>query len=273
MAYYLETFGNITNFVMRMKILTDINTRKNDIFSFICFLLAGALLVWAAYTAWVNFRTSPPYVDREKYPVAGIDISSHNGDVNFKKAAANGIDFVWMKATEGVTFKDKNFCHNHEKAGEAGLNRGAYHFFRFDKDGVEQAINFIETIGDRTLELGVAIDIESSGNPENIDIELIKERLSSMVDYLNLRGIAPTLYCNKKDYYEYLADSFPGNSLWICSFSEDPISADWTFWQYSHKGTIKGVKGNVDLNVFKGSKADWLQFINSQQYIGNNFVI
>lgn len=273
MALYLETFGNITNFVMRMKILSDINTRKNDIFSFICFLLAGALLVWAAYMAWVNFRTSPPYVDREKYPVAGIDISSHNGNVNFKKAAANGIDFVWMKATEGVTFKDKSFINNHKKAGEAGLNRGAYHFFRFDKDGVEQAINFIETIGDRTLELGVAIDIESSGNPENIDVELIKERLSSMVDYLNLRGIAPTLYCNKKDYYEYLADSFPGNSLWICSFSEDPISADWTFWQYSHKGSVKGVKGNVDLNVFKGSKADWLQFINSQQYQGNNFVI
>ncbi|MDE7097150.1 MAG: hypothetical protein K2O47_06625, partial [Muribaculaceae bacterium] len=165
-----------------------------------------------------------------------------------------------------------NFAPNHRHAGEAGLARVSYHFFRFDKDGVEQAINLLETIGERRLELGVAIDVESSGNPTEIDTDTIKERISAMVDYLNLRGIAPTLYCNKKDYYQYLADSFPGNSLWICSFSDDPISADWTFWQYSHKGTAKGIKGNVDLNVFSGTEDDWQQFINQQQYQGNNYV-
>ncbi|MDE5841045.1 MAG: hypothetical protein K2H49_09010 [Muribaculaceae bacterium] len=255
-----------------MKILADINTRKNDIASFLCFLLAGALLLWAAYAAWIHFRTSPPYIDKEKYPISGIDISAHNGKVDLQKAAAGGVDFVWMKATEGVTFQDRNFAVNHKEAGEAGLARGAYHFFRFDKDGVEQAINLLETIGDRGLELGVAIDVESSGNPTEIDVDTVKDRISAMVDYLNLRGIAPTLYCNKKDYYQYLADSFPGNSLWICSFSDDPISADWTFWQYSHKGNAKGIKGNVDLNVFSGTEEEWQQFISQQQYQGNNYV-
>ncbi len=263
---------NLINFVVGMKILADINTRKNDIAIFLCFLAAGALLAWAAYAAWVHFRTTPPYVDRDRFPVAGIDISSHNGEVDLKKAAADGIDFVWMKATEGITFRDRKFADNHRKAGDAGLKRGAYHFFRFDKDGVEQALNFLEAIGDRNLELGVAIDVESSGNPSGIDINIVKERISAMVDYLNLRGLAPTLYCNRNDYYEYMADSFPGNSLWICSFSEDPISADWKFWQYNHKGSVKGIKGNVDLNVFGGSRADWLHFINDQQYQGNKSV-
>ncbi|MDE6631440.1 MAG: hypothetical protein K2K23_00410, partial [Muribaculaceae bacterium] len=86
-----------------MKILADINTRKSDIFIFLCFLLAAALLVWAAYAAWINFRTSPPYVDRERYPVAGFDISAHNGKINFKSAVKDGMEFVWIKATEGVT--------------------------------------------------------------------------------------------------------------------------------------------------------------------------
>ena len=255
-----------------MKILADINTRKTDIAIFLCFLTAAALLTWAAYAAWINFRTTPPYVDRQLYPVAGFDISAHNGNINFKGAVNDGMEFVWIKATEGVTFRDRKFSENHSKAGKAGLKRGAYHFFRFDKDGVEQAINLLETVGDRNLELGVAVDVESSGNPDGIDPDLIKQRILAMVEYLNLRGLAPTLYCNKTDYYKYLVDSFPGNSLWICSFSQDPIAAPWTFWQYNHKGSVKGVKGDVDLNVFAGTRKEWNDFISGQQYKGNNSV-
>ncbi len=255
-----------------MKILADINTRKTDILVFLCFITAAALLTWAAYAAWINFKNTPPYIDRDQFPVAGFDISSHNGNIDFTSAVKDGMEFVWIKATEGVTFRDRRFSSNHAKAGIAGLKRGAYHFFRFDKDGVEQAINLLETVGDRNLELGVAVDVESSGNPEGIDDEIIKKRIFDMVEYLNLRGLAPTLYCNKTDYYKFLAESFPGNSLWICSFSQDPISAPWTFWQHNHKGEVKGVKGAVDLNVFGGSREEWSDFITGQQYKGNNSV-
>ena len=251
-----------------MKILADINTRKTDITVFLCFLLAAALLTWAAYAAWVNFRTTPPYVDREMYPVGGIDISAHNGKIDFQAVARDGVEFAWIKATEGADFRDRRFATNHQKAGEAGLKRGAYHFFRFDKDGVEQAINLLEAVGDRDLEMGVAIDVETSGNPKGIDNEVIKERIAAMVDYLNLRGLAPTLYCNKTDYYKYMFDSFPGNSLWICSFSSDPIATAWTFWQHNHKGSVKGVNGAVDLNVFGGHRDEWAEFISRQQYKG-----
>lgn len=255
-----------------MKILADINTRNSDIATFFCFLVAGALLAWAAHMAWIHFRTAPPYVDHEKFPVAGIDISAHNGDVNLRRAADDGVEFVWIKASEGVTFKDKKFSSNHTKAGLAGLKRGAYHFFRFDKDGVEQAINLLNAIGDRPLELGVAIDVESFSNPENIDDVIVTDRITEMVDYLNLRGLAPTLYCNKSDYYRFLADSFPGNSLWICSFSDNPVAADWKFWQYNHKGKVNGIRGDVDLNVFGGSRDEWYNFISSQQYIPKKYV-
>ncbi len=257
---------------MIMKILADVNTRKNDILIFFCFLLAGALLVWSAYASWIYFKTTPPYVDRDRYPVMGIDVSSHNGTADFNSARADGVEFAWIKASEGASFKDRSFRRNYQNATAAGIKTGAYHFFRFDKDGVEQALNLLDAVGDRPLDMGLAIDIESSGNPEGIDDNLIKERISTMVDYLNLRGLAPTLYCNKKDYYRFLENSFPGHSLWICALSEDQIASEWNFWQYSHKGKINGIKGDVDLNVFGGSRKEWTDFLSSQQYQGEKTV-
>lgn len=255
-----------------MKILADINTRRTDILIFLCFLLAAAMLSWAAVTAWIHFKTTPPYVDRDAYPVMGIDISSHNDIRDLKAAKADGVEFVWIKATEGATFRDKQFAEHHRLAGEAGMMRGAYHFFRFDKDGVEQAVNLMETTGDSHLELGIAIDVESSGNPEGLAHEDITEKLLTMIDYLKLRGYGVTLYCNKSDYYTYLYESFPGSALWICSFSSDPIAADWRFWQYSHSGSVAGIKGKVDLNVFGGSRHEWNAFLSGQQYQGENSV-
>lgn len=249
-----------------MKILADIHTRKNDILIFICFVTSAVLLTWAAWAAWIDFRSTPPYVDRDLYPVMGIDISSHNGEPDFRKAAREGVEFAWIKASEGATFRDRNFASNHRRAGEAGLQRGAYHFFRFDRDGVEQAINLLDAVGHRRLEMGVAIDVESSGNPEGIPEETIRERLAAMVDYLNLRGIAPTFYCNKKDYFTYMDGTLPGNSLWVCSLSDQPSASDCTFWQFSHTGKIGGLKGDVDLNVFGGSRTEWHDFLKTQQY-------
>lgn len=214
---------NVTNFALHED-SGRYQHKEKDITIFLCFLAAAALLAWSSYAAWTHFRTTPPEVDRVRYPVLGIDISSHNGMMNLHAAASDGVEFVWIKASEGETFRDKNFRLNHTKAGEAGLKRGAYHFFRFDKDGVTQAINMLEAIDNRKLEMGIAIDIESSGNPDTIPAEKVKERLSAMVDYLNLRGFSPTLYSNKRDYYQYLDDSFPGAVSGYAPFPPTPYT-------------------------------------------------
>lgn len=255
-----------------MKILADINTRKADILIFFCFLLAAALLAWAAIASWTHFKSTPPYVDPAKYPVTGIDISSHNDIRDLKAAKEDGVEFVWIKASEGANFRDKKFSENHRLAGEAALKRGAYHFFRFDRDGIEQALNLMGAIGDKELEMGIAIDVEKSCNPDGIAEEEVTEKLLSMIDYLKLRGYGVTLYCNKNDYYSYMSEDFPGSALWICSFSSNPIEAEWRFWQFSHSGSVAGINGKVDLNVFGGSREEWDAFIAGQQYQGEKSV-
>ncbi len=225
------------------------------------FLLCICMLIFASWRAWHSFISTPPYVDPERYPVRGIDVSAHNGLMNLDAAASDGVEFIFIKATEGVSFVDENFKINYRKAQHAGLKIGAYHFFRFDKDGVEQAMHFLRVIDNRRYELGLAIDVEQQGNPENIDPALVVERLSAMVEYLNLKGYHVMLYTNRDGYEKFLMETFPGYPLWICSFSEHPIDADWTFWQYNHHGAVKGIRGDVDLDVFNGSREEWEKYL------------
>lgn len=240
--------------------------RKKDLIVCVDFLVVALLLVFAGWWAWNQFMTTPPYVDPIRYPVRGIDVSAHNGMMNLDAAADDGIEFIFIKATEGESFRDANFRINYEKARHAGIKIGAYHFFRFDVDGVAQAINLLRTIGPRHLDMGIVVDVEAHGNPPDVDPELIAKRLTAMHDYLTLMGKRVTFYTNRKGYYDFIADLFPGCQLWICAFSETPINAEWTFWQHNHHGRVKGIKGDVDLNVFCGSRDEWQRFLDGDTW-------
>lgn len=224
------------------------------------FLIILILLIFSGYWAWKSFMTTPPYIDEKKYPIKGIDISAHNGDIDFGAVRRSGIEFVFIKATEGTDFKDKMFSDNYTGARVAGLKIGVYHFFRFDKDGVEQALNLLNTLAFRKPQLGIVLDVEKTGNPP-VGLDTINQRLSAMVDYLNLRGYRVMFYTNKDGYHDYLSKSFPGYPLWICSFTRNPFYGEWTFWQHNHHGKIDGIKGEVDLNAFCGSRSEWNNFL------------
>lgn len=241
--------------------IIDWQRRKKDVEVCIDFLFVAVLLVFASWWAYSQFMRTPPYVDTELYPVKGIDISAHNGDVDLQKASDDGVEFVFIKATEGEKFRDRMFRANYAKAKEAGLKTGAYHFFRFDKEGVPQAINLLRMVGARQLELGLVIDIEQHGNPKGIAADTVRQRLQAMVDYLLLMGHRVTFYTNRDGYYEYIAGDYPGYQLWICSFRTNPISAEWTFWQHNHHGRVRGIPGEVDLNVFCGNYEEWEQYL------------
>lgn len=238
------------------------NKPRKDIWAAIVFMSVCILLIASAFWAYHKFMTTPPYVDPVKFPIRGVDISAHNGDVDMNMIKNEGIDFIFIKATEGTDFKDRNFRKNYENAQKAGLKTGIYHFFRFDSDGVEQALNLMRALGNRKPELGIVIDVEKSGNPDSIPSETVNERLLQMVDYLNLLGHRVMFYTNRDGYYDYLAENFQGFPLWICGFSEYPINAEWTFWQFNHRGKIKGIKGDVDLNAFCGTREEWESYLN-----------
>lgn len=213
-------------------------------------------------------RRPQPHVDidRSVYPVVGLDISAHNGAVDFDSVAAAGVDFVYLKASEGVTFRDSTFVRNRRLADSAGLLVGAYHFFRFDCDGRRQAMNILAATDSADLDLPVAIDIEEWGNTADVATDVIIGRLQTMEAMLRGAGRRVMIYTNKNGYARFVRPAFEGDpsaspDLWICSFTDPPVAhANWRIWQHSHASRIAGVRGAVDLNTYNGSRDDFRQW-------------
>lgn len=236
----------------------------------VAIVAAASLMVAGLGYVRVSRRAQPHIdVDRERYPVKGIDISAHNGVVDFDSLAAADVDFVFVKASEGAAFRDAAFARNYAASRRTGIAVGAYHFFRFDCDGRRQAANFISALGALKPDLPLAVDVEEFGNPAQVPTSTVVARLEAMVAELRAAGYKVLIYTNKNGYWRFVHKHFDNSlrdapEVWICSFSDPPLpKREWRLWQHSHKARVAGVKGDVDMNTFNGSRQQWLQWLDS----------
>lgn len=227
--------------------MTSIGMRRRrmiGIVAVLCLLCAGG---WWCYNRYFSERANP---SMEEYPVRGIDVSAHNGEIDFQRLRESGVQFAYIKATEGADFCDRRFHINATGMARAGIPAGAYHFFRFDRDGEMQAWNFIHSLEGRDFLLPPAVDVEEWGNPDGIHSARVRKELRRMLELLRREGYDPVVYSNKKGYHRYIRDNFSDFPLWICSFTDPPVGDDpWVIWQYSHRGNISGIDGPVDCNT------------------------
>ena len=167
-----------------------------------------------AYDRWFAEGADP---DREKYPVRGIDVSHHNGEIDFDRLSAkeSDVSFIYIKATEGTDFQDPGFIRNYRGAMKSGIPAGAYHFFRYDTDGELQALNFIRALRGRPFTLPPAIDVEDWGNPDGHATALIVERLRLMTACLLREGYRPVIYTNLDGYHRIIRGNFDSYPLWM----------------------------------------------------------
>jgi lysozyme len=211
-------------------------------------LLAGVGLYFSG--RWV-----PNYPSPKRYPTRGIDVSRHQGSINWELVSARGIQFVYLKATEGGDFQDPSFSQNLQSAHEAGLACGAYHFFRFSTPGLVQAQNFIKTAPSDKLALPPAIDLEYWGNSsERPPPETFQTELRAYVGAITAAyGCEPVFYTSDDFSQRYLV-SFAMRRLWVRNvLFEADRTKPWLFWQFSERGRVPGIDGLVDMDVFNGS--------------------
>ena len=164
--------------------------KKNNIISKIILLILVCLVVILGCLLYfgVIHLNNPNF---KKYPIKGVDVSSHQGSIDWEELAEQDIDFAYIKATEGSTYEDSYFEENFENAYDAGLYVGAYHFFSFESSGEKQAENFIENVEPQGEMLPPVIDVEFYGNfksEEDINVDEVQDELRSMIDAIEAEG-------------------------------------------------------------------------------------
>jgi len=142
--------------------------------------------------------------------------------------------FVFLKVTEGDDRIDDTFEQHYEAFRERDIPVGAYHFFRFDVDGKEQAQHFLKQLDGRRLQLPLVIDVEQHGN-RAIPHDKVKKRLHAFMKELKKHTKhQPIFYTNGDGYRDFIEEDFGNHTLWLSSTNAwRPTMMDCTFWQFN----------------------------------------
>jgi lysozyme len=215
--------------------------------------MLNRLFIIPVLCAWL-FACEQDTVRRTDFSVEGVDVSHYQARIDWSQVREQGMDFAFVKATEGATHADTLFCDNWEDIRAAGLMRGAYHFFRPRTSAEAQAFQFMHWVDLQPGDLPPVLDVEVL---DGVAPPLVLDGLRTWLWLAELHyGVKPILYTNLKFYNRYLAGHFNEYPLWIARYNErEPVLADgdqWLFWQYGNRGSLPGVAGFVDFNVFAG---------------------
>lgn len=194
------------------------------------------------------------------YAVHGIDVSHHNGPIDWDAVAQQGVSFAFIKITEGHTHNDSRSAFNFRAAKKAGILRGCYHFFRPEVGALPQAKHFLETYTSIQPELPPVLDIEVT-HPE-VDAPLLRRRVRRWLRYVKKQtGRTPIVYSNPRFIEEHLEGSVANYPLWLAHYTDGKPEPPegyplMFFWQYTKAGQLKGIDHPVDRNIFIGSAED-----------------
>ena len=227
-------------------------------------LAATAFIGYIAFLWWqsreLQFVTYPEFgiPVPANYSIHGIDVSRYQQRISWTavsqmEAGNIKVGFAFIKATEGNGRVDPFFKRNWAKSKEAGIVRGAYHFFIASRDGKTQAKNFISNVQLESGDLPPVLDVEQTyGKPAGQIRAEVQKWLDTLEEYY---GVKPIIYTNADFYKNYLQGYFEAYPLWVAHYlqpHQPRVSRDWSFWQHSEAGRVNGISSKVDFNVFNG---------------------
>lgn len=223
-----------------------------------------------------RFRDAKPInfgkVTPRHHAVHGVDVSRWQGDIDWETLRKQGANFAFIKATDGGDHLDPMFRKNWQRAKEAGIKRGAYHFFYWCRTAGEQADWFIRNVPKEPGALPPVIDVEynaESSCKKRLSRAKVLEKMQVFMDKLERHyGQRPIIYTAPDFYADNLTGEFLDYPFWLRSVAAHPSKRypgrKWVFWQYSGSGLSHGVSEKIDLNVFRGSVDDWHKWVAGQ---------
>ena len=193
----------------------------------------------------------------------GVDVSVHQGDIDWNAVKNDGIDFVMLRVgargygTEGALYDDKKFDENYEGAKQAGLKIGVYFFSQAVsiQEAEAEAAFLLSLTGGKTFEYPVAFDWEhisyDSARTDGLDNETITQCALAFCNKIEQAGHTAIIYFNRSlGYFSYNLSEIKDYHFWLAEYNDVPsFIYDYKIWQYTEKGTVAGIDGEVDLNI------------------------
>lgn len=213
----------------------------------------------------------------DTHAVHGIDVSRYQaaGSIDWPVARANGVNFAFIKATEGGDRADEAFKAHWRGAGNAGVARGAYHFFYHCRPAAEQARWFIRHVPRTRGALPPVLDIEWTPFSPTCrirrDARTIRREAEIFIDLVARHyGQRPILYTTIDFFRDNEMQKVRGADFWLRAVARHPdglyAGHRWLFWQYTSTGLVPGIRGEVDINAFAGSADAWRRWLASRTH-------
>ena len=195
--------------------------------------------------------------------MTGIDVSEHQYDIDWQQVAADGIEFAIIRTgyrgyTSGGLYEDKYFRQNMEGALNAGLQVGVYFFSQATsrREAHEEAAYVLEQIKDYHVTLPVVFDMEILGEnyrTYNMSRRTLYGATCAFCEDIKAAGYEPMIYMTQYlGYQKYTLRELSDYGFWFAEYYVDYPSFiyDIDIWQYSDTGSVAGISGNVDLDVY-----------------------
>lgn len=191
----------------------------------------------------------------------GIDISKHNGVIDFAKVKAANTSVVIIKATEGGSYLDPMLETNYKNAKAAGMKIGFYHYLYELSDAKRQANWFWENIKNKKFDIIPVLDAERTEKKQFTKTEYTNFCLEFLEEFERLSGIKCIFYSYTSFINNKIDNRLKPYKLWVAHYNKNDGSYDkagtnnvwgneWVGHQFTSVGRIQGVNGNVDCNLF-----------------------
>ncbi len=185
--------------------------------------------------------------------VLGVDVSYYQGEIVWPRVKGAGVVFAFIRAYDGTDVFDSEFHRNWTAAKKAGIERGAYQFFRPELSPIDQADLMIKLLRANGLgELPPVLDVEVSGG---LSAQAVAERAKIWVDRVRTQlRVEPIVYTNPGMWRIRPATELVAQPLWLAHYTTTcPELArpwqQWLYWQFTDNGRIPGITGPVDLDL------------------------
>jgi GH25 family lysozyme M1 (1,4-beta-N-acetylmuramidase) len=203
------------------------------------------------------------YVENSKITSKiGVDVSIHQNDIDWQKVKESGIDFAIIRLGyrgygTGEAHIDENFVKNIEGATKAGIETGVYFFSQAVTvdEAVEEANMVTDALKDYDITYPVVYDWEiiydDSARTDNVPVDVLTDCCVAFCETVQDAGYTPMVYQNKKTtMFKLDLERLTEYDFWLAEYNSKPsYYYDFAMWQYTSKGSVPGIEGDVDLNI------------------------